>query len=109
MTKKNWPKAGRADTDTHEIRIGDFGISWNLEGGEAFAIDPASINEAGCIHTPQGLEFEYVGVIIGDDLSFRDGQLVCDYTKRARTDTSVRGLKKMESELKNKLLEMSQK
>ena len=94
----NWPKAGRADTDTHEIRIGDFGISWNLEGGEAFAIDPASINEAGCIHTTQGLEFEYVGVIIGDDLTFRDGQLVCDYTKRARTDTSVRGLKKMESE-----------
>ena len=64
----NWPRAGRADTNTHEITIGDFEISWNLDGGEAFALSPTSINEAGCIHTTQGLEFEYVGVIIGDDL-----------------------------------------
>lgn len=94
----NWPKAGRADTNAHEIRIGEFEISWNLEGGEAFAISPTSINEAGCIHTTQGLEFEYVGVIIGDDLRYENGHLVTDYTKRARTDQSIRGLKKMEEE-----------
>ena len=94
----NWPKAGRSDPDTHEIQIGDFGISWNLEGGEAFALSPTSIAEAGCIHTTQGLEFEYVGVIIGDDLRYEGGHLVCDHTKRARTDQSVRGLKKMERE-----------
>ena len=94
----NWPKAGRADTNTHEIKIGDFEISWNLDGGEAFAISPTSINEAGCIHTTQGLEFEYVGVIIGDDLRYENGHLVTDYTKRAGTDQSIRGLKKMEEE-----------
>ena len=66
----NWPKAGRSDTNAHEIKIGDFEISWNLDEGEAFAISPTSINEAGCIHTTQGLEFEYVGVIIGDDLRY---------------------------------------
>lgn len=93
-----WPKAGRADTNAHEIKIGDFEISWNLEGGEAFAISPTSINEAGCIHTTQGLEFEYVGVIIGDDLRYEDGELVTDYTKRASTDQSIRGLRKMEEE-----------
>ena len=94
----NWPKAGRSDTDVHEIKIGDFEISWNLDGGEAFAISPTSINEAGCIHTTQGLEFEYVGVIIGDDLRYEDGHLVADYTKRAKTDQSIKGLKKMEEE-----------
>ena len=94
----DWPKAGRADTNTHEIKIGDFGISWNLDGGEDFAISPTSINEAGCIHTTQGLEFEYVGVIIGDDLRYEDGRLTCDYRKRAKTDQSVKGLKKMEEE-----------
>ena len=66
----NWPKAGRSDTNAHEIKTGDFEISWNLDEGEAFAISPTSINEAGCIHTTQGLEFEYVGVIIGDDLRY---------------------------------------
>lgn len=94
----NWPKAGRADTETREIKIDDFEISWNLDGGEAFAISPTSIAEAGCIHTTQGLEFEYVGVIIGDDLRFEDNHLVTDFTKRAKTDQSIRGLKKMEKD-----------
>ncbi|MDO4182871.1 MAG: DUF2075 domain-containing protein [Coriobacteriia bacterium] len=91
----DWPKAGRANTNSHDIKIGDFEISWNLEGGQAFAISASSINEAGCIHTTQGLEFEYVGVIIGDDLRYEDERLVTDYTKRARTDQSIRGLKTM--------------
>ena len=94
----NWLRAGRADTNVHDIKIGDFEISWNLDDGEAFAISPTSINEAGCIHTTQGLEFEYVGVIIGDDLRYEDGHLVTDYTKRARTDQSIRGLRQMEAE-----------
>lgn len=94
----NWPKAGRSDTNTHEIKIGDFEISWNLDGGESFAISPTSINEAGCIHTTQGLEFEYVGVIIGDDLRYEDGALVTEFKKRAKTDQSIKGLKKMEGD-----------
>ena len=94
----NWPKAGRADANVHEIEIGDFGISWNLDGGEAFAISESSVNEAGCIHTTQGLEFEYVGVIIGDDLRYEENHLVTDFTKRAKTDQSIRGLKKMSKE-----------
>ena len=93
-----WPKAGRGDTNAHDIRIEDFEISWNLAGGEDFAISPTSINEAGCIHTTQGLEFEYVGVIIGDDLRYEDGQLVTDFTKRAKSDNSIRGLKKIAKE-----------
>ncbi len=103
----NWPTSGRSDTNVHEITIGDFEISWNLSNGEAFALDPNSINEAGCIHTTQGLEFEYVGVIIGDDLRYEDGRLVTDYGKRARTDQSVRGLKKMEREDPNRALQLA--
>ncbi len=91
----NWPTRGRADTDFHDIVIGDFEMSWNLAGGELFALSETSINEVGCIHTTQGLEFEYVGVIVGDDMRYEDGHIVCDFTRRARTDTSVRGLKKM--------------
>ena len=37
-------------------------------------------------------------MIIGDDLRYEKGQLITDYTKRARTDQSVKGLKKMMSE-----------
>ena len=91
----NWPKEGRNDTNYHDIRIGDFGISWNLSEGKAFAISETSVNEAGCIHTTQGLEFDYVGVIIGNDLRYENGHVVTDFTKRASTDQSIKGLKSL--------------
>lgn len=94
----NWPKETRNDAGYQDIKIGEYGISWNLDGGDAFAINPDSVHEAGCIHTSQGLEFDYVGVIIGDDLRFRDGKVVTDYSKRARTDQSMKGIKGMAKE-----------
>lgn len=90
-----WPKDERKNTDYHDIQIGNFGISWNLDDGQAFAISPDSVHEAGCIHTTQGLEFDYVGVIIGDDLRYEDGKVVTDFTKRAKTDQSIKGIKKL--------------
>lgn len=96
----NWPKEGRNDTNYHDIQIGDFGISWNLSDGQAFAISETSVNEAGCIHTTQGLEFDYVGVIIGDDLRYKNGHVVTDFTKRASTDQSIKGLKSLYKENK---------
>lgn len=88
-----WPKDGRNKSDVHDIKIGDFEISWNLEGTQTFAIDADSVNEAGCIHTSQGLEFDYAGVIIGDDMRFENGHIVTDFTKRAASDKSLRGIK----------------
>ena len=98
----NWPKETRNDSSFHDIQIGDYGISWNLDGGNAFAIDENSVHEAGCIHTSQGLEFDYVGVIIGDDLRYEDGKIVTDYTRRAKTDQSMKGIKTIAKEDSNR-------
>lgn len=89
----NWPKETRNDTNYHDIVIGDYEISWNLDGGDAFAVNEKSIHEAGCIHTSQGLEFDYVGVIIGDDMRYENGKVITDFTKRAQTDNSLKGIK----------------
>ncbi|MFS0689943.1 DUF2075 domain-containing protein [Sporosarcina sp. 179-K 8C2 HS] len=88
-----WPKENRQDVEHHDISIPehDFGISWNIEN--TWAIENSSVREAGCIHTAQGLEFDYVGVIIGDDMRFENGQIITDFTKRAKTDQSLRGIK----------------
>ena len=91
----NWLKEGVNDPEVHDIKIGDFEISWNLKNTTTFAIDEDSINEAGCIHTSQGLEFDYVGVIIGDYMRYEDGKVITDFTKRARTDQSLKGIKKL--------------
>ncbi len=93
-----WDKKQANNTDYHDIRIGDFEMSWNLNGGAPFAISDTSVNEIGCIHTSQGLEFDYVGVIIGDDLRYENGSVVTDFTKRARTDQSLKGIKKLYKE-----------
>jgi len=90
-----WEKEGRSDPDAHDIKIGDYERSWNLDAGDPWAIAEGSIDEVGCIHTCQGLEFDYVGVIVGEDLKFRDGEVVVDHEARAKTDRSLFGIKKM--------------
>lgn len=99
-----WRKDKKNDPSYHDIKIGDFEMSWNLSEG-IYAISDTSVNEAGCIHTTQGLEFDYVGVIMGDDIRYEDGHVVTDFTKRASTDQSIKGLKKMYKENPEEALE----
>ncbi len=91
----NWLKSEQNNTNYHDIKIGDFEMSWNLGSGEPYALSETSVNEIGCIHTSQGLEFDYVGVIIGDDMRYVNGEIITDYTKRASTDQSLKGIKKL--------------
>lgn len=102
----NWIKEGKNNSDIHDIQIGDFEMSWNLGSSSTWAIDPESVNEIGCIHTCQGLEFDYVGVIIGEDLRYDDG-IITDFTKRARTDQSLKGLKGLYKKNKEEALEIA--
>ncbi len=88
----DWIKEGKQNTNVHDIKIGDFEMSWNL-GSSIFAIDDTSIDQIGCIHTSQGLEFDYVGVIIGDDMRYENNHVITDYSKRAKTDQSIKGIK----------------
>lgn len=103
----DWNKKEQNNTDWHDIRIGDFGMSWNLGNGEPFAVGETSVNEVGCIHTAQGLEFDYAGVIIGEDMRFEGGRVVTDFTKRAKTDQSLRGIKSMYKESPAKALKLA--
>ena len=77
-----FPWISMNDKSQIDINIGDFHAQWNKT--KSFAVDPQSIDEVGCIHTSQGMEFEYVGLIIGDDLIYRDGHVVTDYTKHPK-------------------------
>lgn len=96
----DWISDGKNSSDIHDIVIPEFNfeMSWNLGNSQTWAIDPTSVNEIGCIHTCQGLEFDYVGIIIGDDIRYEDGHIVTDYTKRAKTDQSLKGINKITKE-----------
>lgn len=80
-----------------DIRIPEhnFAMQWNLASdGSLWILAPESVNEIGCIHTCQGLELDYIGVIVGPDLIARDLKVITDPSKRAKTDSSLKGYQK---------------
>ena len=104
-----WDWLSSKDSEKFDIVIPSekFKMKWNLSSyGQTWIIDPKSVNEVGCIHTCQGLEVDYVGVIIGEDLVVKDGELITQPEHRAKTDKSLKGYKKalkespIEAELK---------
>ena len=104
-----WDWVSKTDSEKFDIVIPSekFKMKWNLNSyGQTWIIDPKSVNEVGCIHTCQGLEVDYVGVIIGEDLVFTGGELITQPQHRAKTDKSLKGYKKalkespIEAELK---------
>ena len=103
----DWIKEGKNNSNVHDIEIGDFSMSWNLGNSDTWAIDIDSVNEIGCIHTSQGLEFDYVGVIIGNDMRYENGKIVTDFTERANTDQSLKGIKGMYKKNPNEALEIA--
>jgi DUF2075 family protein len=92
-----WNWVSKKDKGLDDIVIPEygFGMKWNLASdGNVWIISPKSVNEVGCIHTCQGLEVDYIGVIVGNDLVVRNGEMIANPEERARTDASLKGYKK---------------
>lgn len=90
----NWITKKDFSDNLYDIVLGDgFKAKWNFANTGTWAIDAASFDQVGCIHTSQGLEFDYVGIIIGKDLRYDGDKVITDPSKRAKTDQSLRGLK----------------
>ncbi len=91
-----WPSKTNKNAYDIEFPEFDFKMKWNLtEDSSLWIIKPNSVNEVGCIHTCQGLEVDYIGVIVGEDLIVRNGQVITDAAKRASSDNSVKGYKRL--------------
>ncbi|CAG7646940.1 hypothetical protein PAESOLCIP111_05277 [Paenibacillus solanacearum] len=105
----DWKKDGKANSQVHDIFIEEhnFYMSWNLNNTTTWAIDSDSVEQAGCIHTSQGLEFDYVGVIIGEDMRCENGEIITDPFKRARTDKSLSGFKSLYKENKDEAIRIA--
>lgn len=91
-----WPWRSKKDPSADDIVIGDYRRQWNLsQDGSLWIIADRSIEQVGCIHTCQGLEVDYIGVIIGPDLIVRNGQIITAPEKRDQHDKSIRGYKRL--------------
>lgn len=91
-----WDWQSEKDSSKYDIELGKLKMKWNLKSyGSKWIISPKSITEAGCIHTCQGLEVDYIGVIIGPDFVVRDGRVITDAMKRPGRDKTIKGYRTM--------------
>ncbi len=96
-----WPWLSKKNSQAFDFKEEEFGFNmkWNMtDYGGKWIIDPNSVTEIGCIHTAQGLEVDYIGVIIGDDLIVRNEEVLVDPSKRAPEDRTIFGWRKMKRE-----------
>lgn len=91
-----WPWRSKKDSSADDIVIGEYRRQWNLsQDGSLWIIADGSVDQVGCIHTCQGLEVDYIGVIIGPDFVVRNGRVVTAPDERDRHDKSIKGYKKL--------------
>lgn len=79
-----WEWSNKLDTKGNlikDIKIGDFEMPWETHfdikrppigyvNWYEWAYKPEGIKQIGCIYTAQGFEFDYIGVIVGNDLKY---------------------------------------
>jgi DUF2075 family protein/SOS-response transcriptional repressor LexA len=74
----------------------NFAAQWNLDSdGSLWILREHSVEQIGCIHTCQGLELDYIGVIMGHDLVIRNGTWIDFPDRRDKGDKSIRGYYKL--------------
>ncbi|WP_281951301.1 DNA/RNA helicase domain-containing protein [Nitrosophilus kaiyonis] len=92
-----WDWVSKNNKKLFDIEIGKYKWQWNLHEQNdwkkqfKWSIDTQQQNNVGCIHTVQGMEMEYVGVIIGKDLYFKENMIKTDSKARASDDRTIKG------------------
>lgn len=98
-----WSEPRSGDHLVDDVRIGDWARPWNVKGDRSVGSAPPSalwatkeggFEQVGCIYTAQGFEYDWSGVIIGPDLTARDGRTAAvreankdpEFRKRSVTD-----------------------
>ncbi|MEV7964164.1 DNA/RNA helicase domain-containing protein [Oerskovia paurometabola] len=64
-----WPWASKKNRTAHDIEIDGLQLFWNRTDKD-WINSPTSREEVGSIHTVQGYDLNYAGVIIGPDLTY---------------------------------------
>jgi DUF2075 family protein len=98
----SWP--GKKSGKKGKVKIGSWSMPWNYRKTEpdgpasgTWAYKRGGWGQVGCVHTFQGFEQKWVGVILGPDLVYRDGRIESvveaneELRAPSRRDPNVRG------------------
>lgn len=95
----------KTDENLYDFDMDDgrFKMKWNKFVSYSYINDSEQLDRIGCIHTIQGVDMSYAGVIIGKDVKYRDGHLVFDKSENAKTD-SASGIRNLDDETAARLI-----
>lgn len=99
-----WKWKSKSDKAAFDIEIGDAKFRWNSQQVDWIA-SPRAPDEVGSIHTVQGYDLNYAGVIIGPDLRYdaTKGQLFIDrssyFDTKGKENNGVTGKKYTDDDL----------
>ncbi len=114
-----WSDPRKDGSLAEDVQIGPWKRAWNEKSAEQcrpprtqpppnrhpyylWATQPERIREIGCIYSAQGFEFDYCGVILGNDLVWRDG-VRWVASKDASCDRAILNSRLEQKELKDLL------
>ncbi|MGZ1490591.1 DNA/RNA helicase domain-containing protein [Brevibacterium sediminis] len=99
-----WPWQSKNNKTAYDIELDGQQMRWNTTTTD-WINSPKSVEEVGSIHTVQGYDLNYVGVIIGNDLRYAPdaGKLVFDranyHDKKGRENNPKLGIKYSDEDL----------
>ncbi|NFO46434.1 DUF2075 domain-containing protein [Clostridium botulinum] len=69
-----WPWNSKKDSTNYDIIINNSKFRWNSQNKD-WINSPNALNEIGCIHTTQGYDINYAGIIIGNEISYENSEI----------------------------------
>lgn len=65
----SWEWISKKNKDLFDIKIDNINLKWNSVSND-WVNSKDSINEVGCIHTTQGYDLNYAGIIFGNEIAY---------------------------------------
>ena len=98
-----WSEPNPDGTLVNDVKIGDFQMPWeNKKEFWKWATDPCGMEQVGTVYTAQGFEFDYIGIIFGNDLVWNKSKQAWESVPDKSFDTQVtRNNKDLVNHLKN--------
>jgi DUF2075 family protein len=99
-----WPWKTKSDKTAFDIELDGVQLHWNSKQVDWIA-SPNAVDEVGSIHTVQGYDLNYAGVIIGSDLRYDpvNGTLIVDrgsyFDMKGKENNDVLGKKYTDDDL----------
>ena len=99
----SWPWISKTNKSLYDIKIGNSMLQWNSVSDD-FINSPNAINEVGCIHTTQGYDLNYSGIILGNEITYDKFQEEIVIVKENYFDKNGKNSIAKQEDLKNFIL-----